>query len=101
MAMDASKTLWKSTEDALNSLGKLAMQTLAWQMNKKGFEMAPDSFDINKFSALLGDLLGEGAEPIINLVYKNLCEHLKADVDTDPSLPALYRINKILETKMN
>jgi hypothetical protein len=68
-------------------------------MNKKGFEMAPDSFDINKFSAVLGDLLGEGAEPIMNLVYKNLFKHLKADVDTDANLPALHRINKILETK--
>ena len=58
--------------------------------------MGPDSFDFNKFAAVLGDLLGEGTEPLLDLVYKNLFKHIKVDVGIDPSLPAL-KINNILE----
>lgn len=42
--MNATKVLWKCTEDALNSLGESTMQTIAWQMSERGVEMAPDQF---------------------------------------------------------
>jgi hypothetical protein len=97
--MDVSEALWKSTQDALNILGKSTMQTLSWQLNRKGFEMAQGNFDINKFAAALGGLLGEGAEPVMGLVYQNLCRHLEVDPAADPDIPARDRINKILEAK--
>ena len=96
--MDVSEVLWKSTQDALNILGKSTMQTLSWQLNSKGSEMTPDNFDINKFAAALGCLLGEGSEPVMSLVHQNLCRHLKVD-PADPDIPARDRINKILEAK--
>ncbi|MGI0048525.1 MAG: hypothetical protein ACREAW_03200 [Nitrososphaera sp.] len=75
------------------------MQTLPWRLNRKGFEMTRDNFDINKFAAALSGLLGEGAEPVMGLVYQNLCRHLKVDPAADPDTPARDRINKILEVK--
>lgn len=97
--MDASGALWKATEETLNSLGKSTMQTLVWQLSRKGFVMAPDSFDINKFAVALSDLLGEGSEPLLSLIYRNLCKNLELDEAADSDLPALDRINKILEAK--
>jgi hypothetical protein len=97
--MDAGGALWKATEDTLNSLGKSAKQTLVWQLGRRGFEMAPDNFDINRFALELRDLLGEGTEPLLGLVHRNLCKHLKVDPALDSELPALDRINKILEAK--
>jgi len=98
VALDAKKTLWKATEDALNSLGKSTMQMITWQMNKMDVEMAPDNFDIKKFAVALNGLLGEGAEMVLNLAYANLCRQLKIDL-ADPGLPALDKINRVLETK--
>jgi len=59
--MDASKSLWKTTEDALNSLGKSTMRTLTWQMTwqmNKCIEMAQDNFGIKIFAVALNGLLG-------------------------------------------
>jgi hypothetical protein len=54
------------------------MQSLSWQLISKGFEMTRDNFDdINKFAAVLSGLLGEGAEPVMGLVYQNLWRNLK------------------------
>lgn len=96
--MDVNEALWKSTQDALNMLGKSTMQTLSWQLSSKGFEMTPDNFDINKLAAALSGLLGEGSEPVMGLIHQNLCRHLKVD-PADPDIPARDRINKILEAK--
>ena len=97
--MDVSKALWKSTQDALNSLGKSTMQTLLWQLSSKGFEMTQDNFDVNKFAAALSSLLGEGCEPVMGLIHQNLCRHLEVDPAVDLDTPAQDRINKILEAK--
>lgn len=96
--MEARRVLWKSTEDALNSLGNSAKQTLVWQLSTRGL-MTPDNFDINRLAVALNDMLGEGSEPVLNLVYQNLCKHLKVKITSDPNLPALEKINKILEAK--
>jgi hypothetical protein len=97
--MDAGRILWKSVEDALDSLGKSAKQTMLWQLSRRGFQAAPDNFDINRFALALSDLLGEGSETVLDLVYRNLCRNLEAEQSADPGLPALDSINKILEAK--
>lgn len=97
--MNATKALWKCTEDTLNSLGESTMQTIAWQMSERGVEMAPDNFDIKRFALALNELLGAGSETILNLICRNLCKHLKMDFPVDPRMPALEKINRILETK--
>jgi hypothetical protein len=61
--MYAGIALWKSTQDALNSLGRSTMQTLSWQLSKSGFGRTPDNFDINKFAMVIKDLLGEAPSP--------------------------------------
>lgn len=100
--MNASRALWKATEDTLNSLGKSTMRTIVWQMSQRGVDMVPDNFDVNKFAAVLGELLGEGSETVLNMIYRNMCKHLKIEVQTDSGLAALEKINKVLEArKMN
>ena len=97
--MDASKVLYKSTEDALQSLGKEAARVLTLQLIERGVEMAPNNFDINKFAPALNKLLGEGSETILELVYRNLRGSLGLEVEVNPALPVLEKINKVLEAK--
>jgi hypothetical protein len=97
--MNASRVLSKSTEEALSALGRPSMQSLIWQMSKNGVDMAPDNFDINKFAQVLRGLLGEGSETVLNMIYMNLCRHLKINLQADQDLPALEKISKIIEAK--
>ena len=97
--MDANRILWECTEDALYSLGKSAMQTIAWQMKQRDVGMLPDNFDIKMFSIVLGDLIGSGAETILSIICRNLCERLKTEMPVDPEISALEKIGKVLEAK--
>jgi hypothetical protein len=97
--MDASRILWECTEDALYSLGKSAMQTIAWQMKQRDIGMLPDDFDIKRFAIVLDDLLGSGAETILSIICMNLCERLKTDMPAEPGVSALEKIGKVLEAK--
>ncbi len=94
--------LWSCAEDALQSLGRSAMYTVVWQINKMDVDTTPDNFDIQRFALALQSLFGEGSETIMNLIYRNLCRQLEVKAEPDPALPAIERINKVLEArKMN
>lgn len=97
--MNASRALSKSADDALNALGKPSMQSIVWHMSENGVDLAPDNFNINKFAVVLRGLLGEGSETVLNMIYMNLCRHLKISPQADLELPALEKINRILEAK--
>lgn len=97
--MDHSRVLYRSADEALDSLGTSAKQMIVWQMSENGVDMAPDNFDINKFAPVLYGLLGEGSETVLNMIYRNMCIRLKADAQANPGLPALERINKAIEAK--
>ena len=97
--MNATKVLGKCAEDVLDSLGESTMQTISWQMSKRGVEMAPDNFDIRRFAIVLNELLGTGSETILNMICRNLCERLKTDFPADPKMSALEKISRIMETK--
>jgi hypothetical protein len=96
--MNASKALLKSMEEALDSLGKSATKTIMWQLGERGVDMAPDNFNVNKFALVLEELLGEGSETVLGIIYRNMCKQLKIDA-VDSDLPALEKINRILEAK--
>lgn len=97
--MNANRALWKSVEEALNSLGRPAMKTLTWQLSENGVSMVPDNFDVNKFAKVLKGFLGEGSEVILNMIYRNMCRHLKTNPQDDQDLPALEKISRILEVE--
>ena len=76
------------------------MEAITWQMKEKGIEMTmPENFDINRFATVLGELLGEGSETVLNMIYMSMCRQLEIDMQVDPNIPALERINKVLETR--
>ncbi|MEW6604682.1 MAG: hypothetical protein AB1351_08350 [Thermoproteota archaeon] len=97
--MNANRALWKSVEEALNSLGRPTMKTLTWQLSENGVSMAPDNFDVNKFDKVLKEFLGEGSEVILNMIYRNMCRYLKTNQRDDQDLRALEEINRILEAE--
>ena len=97
--MDANRVLYNSTEEALDSLGKSAKQMIMWQMSERKVSMAPDDFDIKKVASVMSELLGEGSETVLNMIYRNVCIHLGVDVQADTELPALERISRTMKSK--
>lgn len=97
--MDANRALRKSIEESLNSLGRQTMQTIMWQMSENGVNIRADNFDINKFVIILRGFFGEGSESLLNMIYKNMCRHLKIDPQTDQSLTVLENIKRIFESE--
>ena len=84
--------------DALQSLGKLTMDIVIWQIKKMDVDTTPDNFDIQRFALALQSLFGEGSETIMNLIYRNLCRQLEVKAELDKA-PAIERINKVLNAK--
>jgi hypothetical protein len=97
--MNAGKVLYNSTEEALDSLGKSAKQMIIWQMSERRAGMAPDDFDIDRVAFVLSELLGEGSETVLNMVYRNVCARLGVEMQANADLPALEKINKVMEAK--
>lgn len=97
--MNMNRVLWSCVEDALQSLGKSAMHNIISQVNKMGIDITPDNFDFQRFATALQSLFGEGSETIMSIACKNLCKRLDVKAEPDPALPAVERINKILEEK--
>ena len=84
--------------NALQSLGKLTMHIVIWQIKKMDVDTTPDNFCVQRFALALQSLLGEGSETIMNLIYRNLWKQLKVKAELDKA-PAIERINKILEAR--
>ena len=99
MAMNASRVLYNSTEETLDSLGNSTKQMIMWQMSERGIDMAPDNFDINKAAPVLYELFGEGSETVLSMIYRKMCSRLRVNARTDSDLSALEKINKVIEAK--
>ena len=72
--MTLNQMLYEATMEVLEDLGEEVMQALVWQMGVKGVSFAPDTFEIKEFSVALQELVGDGAESLLEEVYQNaLC----------------------------
>ncbi len=73
------------------------MESLEWHVSRSGASMVPDDFDIKKFHAALFELMGSGADIIMDLVAKKMADELKLADDLDGNLTSIERVLKILE----
>jgi hypothetical protein len=64
--------LYEATMEVLESLGEETMQALIWQLNSSGVNLAIDEFDLQIFAVQLRELLGDGAESILEEIYQNI-----------------------------
>lgn len=95
--MNLQRLAWKCTQDALATLGEPTMQSLEWHMSNAGVSMAPDDFDIKRFHASLFELMGVGADIVMDIIAGNMAAELKLESEPGGSLPGIERVLKILE----
>ena len=95
--MNPREVLLKCTQDALLALGEPTMQSLVWHLNNAGVQVVPENFDIRRFYAALKDMMGGGADIIMDIVAHTMAFELQLDVTLDPRAPALEKVLKVLE----
>jgi hypothetical protein len=90
--------LRQSIDAAIESLGGPIHKTITWYMNSRGVFSDPKKVDINFFYSKLQELLGPGADMIMEETWEHLQERCgaKAWDDSIRSSP-LERIQKIME----
>lgn len=95
--MNLQRLAWKCTQEVLSALGEPTMQSLAWHTGRSGVSMAPDDFDIKKFHTSLYELMGEGADILVEQVARGMAEELKLPSDFGKDLTGIERVLKVLE----
>lgn len=95
--MNSQEVLLRCARDALSTLGEPTMQSLVWHLNNAGVQMTLDAFDIRKLYSALEDLVGGGADIIMDIVARSMASELRLDVPLDPRAPALEKVLKVLE----
>jgi hypothetical protein len=90
--------LRQSIDSAIQSLGGPIHKTITWYMNSRGIFSDPKKIDINLFYSNLQELVGPGADMIMEETWEHLQKRYgaKADRNLIKSSP-LERIQKIME----
>jgi hypothetical protein len=90
--------LRQSIDAAMQSLGAPIHKTIIWYMNSKGVFTNPKRIDINFFYSNLQDLLGPGADMIMEETWEHLQKRYGAKTSRDTAKTSpLERIQKIME----
>jgi len=62
----------KAIDDAISSLGGPIHKTITWHMNNRGVFSDPDKLDVNLFYDNLKELMGPGADMILEEAWQNV-----------------------------
>jgi hypothetical protein len=90
--------LRQSIEAAIESLGGPIHKTITWYMNSRGVFSDPQKVDINFFYSNLRELVGPGADMIMEETWEHLQKSYGARVDKDSAKRSpLEKIQKIME----
>jgi hypothetical protein len=84
-AMTLKRILYEATMEVLEGLGEETMQALIWQLNTRGVNLARDSFDLHVFAVELHELLGEGAESLLEEIYQNIVCRMELIDELEPT----------------
>jgi len=81
----------------MSTLGEPIKRTIIWHLNNYGIFIDSNRLDIQYFYSSLKDLLGPGADSIMEYVYDRLRKEVGTDIKLDSATPIVDKINKILE----
>ena len=70
--MTLNRILYEATMEVLEGLGEETMQAIIWQLNTRNVNLALDLFDLHVFAVELHELLGDGAESLLEEIYENI-----------------------------
>ncbi|MEW6603281.1 MAG: hypothetical protein AB1351_01165 [Thermoproteota archaeon] len=94
---DCQVLLRQSIDAAIASLGGPIHKTITWYMNSRGVFSDPKKIDINFFYSKLQELLGPGADMIMEETWEHLQKRCGAKARHDAKSSPLERIQKIME----
>jgi hypothetical protein len=90
--------LRQSIDAAIKSLGGPIHKTITWYMDSRGVFSDPKKIDINTFYSNLQELVGPGADLIMEETWEHLQKRYGAKVRREASRSSpLERIQKIME----
>src|SRR5581483_11889073 len=89
--------LKRAIDDSISALGGPISKTITWHMNKKGVFTDLKTWDIDNFSAELEDLVGPGAQMILEDAALEFERKSPLKVKLEKNLPPAVKIKRILE----
>ena len=89
--------LKQAIDDSIKSLGGPISQTINWHMDRRGVFTDPEKIDINNFSTNLEELVGPGAELILEDAADRLERSLKKKVKFEKNVAPVNKIIMIME----
>jgi len=97
---DGSQTVVRQAiDDAISSLGGPIHKTISWHMNNRGVFADPKKIDISFFYDNLRELLGPGADMIMEDTWENLQKQhgVHFDRDFERKHSPVEKIQKVME----
>jgi len=92
--------LRQSIDAAIKSLGGPIHKTITWYMNSRGVFADPKKLDIKSFYSNLQELVGPGADMIMEETWEHLQKSYGTKAVNEPKSSPLERIQKILENEV-
>ena len=83
---------------ALSELGNSTMHSLIWHLKNKGISLDPQNFVLHRFYDGLQELLGNGADMLMQEVYEDLLKRLGVVHEPAAGLSLVDKIEKIMIT---
>lgn len=96
-SVDNTAVLRQAIDAAIESLGGPIHKTITWYMNNKGVFSDSKKIDIDFFYSNLKELVGPGAELIMEETWQNLEKQGIAGQNFEPSSSPLEKIQKVLK----
>jgi hypothetical protein len=79
--------LRKALDETIYSLGGPIYKTITWHMNSRGFFEESTDIDLKAFYLNLKELIGPGADMIMEDAWQRLRKHSKSQIDTGKGTP--------------
>jgi hypothetical protein len=83
---------------AMSELGNSTMHSLLWHLKNKGISLDPQDFVLQSFYEGLQELLGNGADMLMQEIYEHLLKQLGIDYEPGAGLSPVEKIEKIMTT---
>jgi hypothetical protein len=83
-------------DEAIESLGGPIHKTITWHMNNRGI-FADSKIDINSFYSNLKELVGPGADLIMEETWEQMEKQGVAGMNFGPKMSPLEKIQKIMK----
>lgn len=84
--------LRQAINESLSSLGEPIKKTVVWHLNLNGVFIESDQLDVTSFFRTLEDIMGNGADVVVETIYGILAKRKDFPVSRDRNHSILKRI---------